>query len=315
LGVGASAFWKPAIGPATLPDGLHPTIEPIKEMHMNCGKPAAWVSLLFFITLLPALSFADTNCEEGNGPLNPGQPQGVTTQEIIQKFAAKEEIFRQARNNYTYTQDITVQTLEGNTVDGEWRQVWDITYDDKGGRIENVTFAPMDSLRRVSMTREDLDDIRNRLPFVLTTTDLPLYDILYVGQQHVDEIDTYVFDTAPKKIEKGQRYFQGRIWVDTHDLQIVKTCGRNVPDVHATSKKSSTQENLTPKFVTYREQIDGQYWFPTYTRADDDLHFKTGDVHIREIIKYTNYKRFGAKTRIIYKGEVLPGASPTPTPK
>lgn len=254
---------------------------------------------------------ADTNCEEGNGPLNPAQPQGMSTDEIIRKVAAREEIFREARNNYTYTQDNTVQTVDGNTVDGEWRQVWDITYDDKGGRIENVMFAPQDSLRRVSMSREDLDDIRNRLPFVLTTSDLALYSVLYAGQQHVDEIDTYVFDMAPKTIEKGRRYFQGRIWVDNHDLQIVKTCGRNVPDVHATSNKKNVQENLTPKFVTYREQIDGEYWFPTYTRADEDLHFRTGDVHIREIVKYTNYKRFGSKVKIIYKGEA-PDPSATP---
>jgi hypothetical protein len=280
---------------------------------MNLRKPAIWVLFLFLALSLSAVSWADTNCEEGNSQLNPAQPNGATVQEIIQKFAAREAVFKQARNNYTYTQDITVQTLEGNTVDGEWRQVWDITYDDKGGRIENVTFAPMDSLRRVSMTREDFDDIRNRLPFVLTTDDLPLYDVLYVGQQRVDEIETYVFDMAPKHIEKDKRYFQGRIWVDNHDLQIVKTCGRNVPDTHA--KKKNDQENLTPKFVTYREQIDGQYWFPTYTRADDELHFKNGDVHIREIIKYTNYKRFGSRTRIIYKGEVLPNATPTPTPK
>jgi hypothetical protein len=280
---------------------------------MNLSSLVRSTGLILLLVLAPLVLSAQTNCDEGNSTINPAQPQGITTQEIIQKLAAKEAIFREARNNYTYTQDITVQTLEGNTVDGEFRQVWDITYDDKGGRIENVTFAPQDSLRRVSMTKEDFDDIRNRLPFVLTTTDLPLYDVLYKGQQHVDEIDTYVFEMAPKKIEKGQRYFQGLIWVDNHDFQIVKTCGRNVPDLHA--KKKNEQENLTPKFVTYREQIDGQYWFPTYTRADDDLHFKNGDVHIREIIKYTNYKRFGAKTRIIYKGEVLPGATPTPTPK
>jgi hypothetical protein len=280
---------------------------------MNLSSLVRSIGLVLLLVLAPLVLSAQTNCEEGNSPLNPAEPKGITTQEVIQKLAAKEAIFRDARNNYTYTQDITVQTLEGNTVDGEFRQVWDITYDDKGGRIENVTFAPQDSLRRVSMTKEDFDDIRNRLPFVLTTSDLPLYDVLYKGQQHVDEIDTYVFEMAPKKIEKGQRYFQGLIWVDNHDFQIVKTCGRNVPDTHA--KKKNEQENLTPKFVTYREQIDGQYWFPTYTRADDDLHFKGGDVHIREIIKYTNYKRFGAKTRIIYKGAVLPGATPTQTPK
>jgi hypothetical protein len=282
---------------------------------MRCARVLGWGRCLLFVLLLPAsfIASAETNCEEGNSPLNPSQPQGIKAQEIIQKFAAKEAIFKDARNNYTYTQDNTVQTLEGNSVDGEWRQVWDITYDDRGGRIENVKFAPQDTLQRVSITKEDLDDIRNRLPFVLTTSDLPLYDVLYVGQQHVDEIDTYVFDMAPKRIEKGQRYFQGRIWVDSHDYQIVKTCGRNVPDVHA---KKNEQENLTPKFVTYREQIDGQYWFPTYTRADDELHFKGGDIHIRETIKYTNYQRFGAKTRIIYKGEVPnPTPSPNPQPK
>lgn len=283
---------------------------------MNSPRPAQPRTFSFFLLILFAVSasmalHADTNCEEGNGPLNPAQPQGMSTDEIIRKVAAKEEIFRQARNNYTYTQDNTVQTVDGNAVDGEWRQVWNILYDDKGGRIEDVKFAPQNSLTRVSMSKEDLDDIRNRLPFVLTTSDLPMYSVLYAGQQHVDEIDTYVFDMAPKTIEKGKRYFQGRIWVDNHDLQIVKTCGRNVPDVHATSKKNADRENLTPKFVTYREQIDGEYWFPTYTRADEDLHFRTGDVHIREIVKYTNYKRFGSKVKIIYKGEA-PDPSATP---
>jgi hypothetical protein len=268
-----------------------------------------WAGICLLAVLTSASLLAQSNCEEGNSPINSAQPQGFTPQEIIQKTSAKETIFRQARNNYIYTQDVTVQTLEGNTVDGEFRQVWEITYDEKGGRIENVTFAPQNTLTRIGMTREDFSDIRNRLPFVLTTDDLPIYDVLYVGRQHVDEIDTYVFDMAPKHIEKGKRYFQGRIWVDDHDLQIVKTCGKSVPDVsQANSKKKNVTENLSPKFVTYREQIDGLYWFPTYTRADDVLHFVGSDVHIREIIKYTNYKRFvfGATHKIILKGEVPP---------
>ena len=267
---------------------------------MNRPKFPLWtvlISLLVFPTLLQA----QTNCEEGDGNLNSAQPQGVTAEQIIQKFAAKEAVFRQARDNYTYTQEVTVQTLDGNTVDGEFKQVTDITYDDKGNRLENVTFAPQPTLTRVSMSREDFDDIRNKMPFVLTTQDLPEYDILFLGSQHVDEINTYVFDVAPKHVEKDKRYFQGRIWVDNQDLQIVKTCGKSVPDI-----RKKNNENLTPKFVTYREQIDGQYWFPTYTRADDILHFTGNDVHIREIIKYTNYKRFGSKTKIIFKGEAPP---------
>lgn len=265
---------------------------------MNRPNFPLWILALLF-TLAPVALVAQTDCDEGNSTLKTNQPSGTTSQDIIQKFAAKEGVFKQARDNYTYTQDVTVQTLEGHTVDGEFREITDVTYDDKGNRIENVTFAPQPTLTRVSMSKEDFEDIRHKMPFVLTTADLPEYDILYIGTQHVDEIDTYVFDVAPKKIEKSKRYFQGRIWVDDHDLQIVKTCGKSVPDI-----RKKGDENLMPKFVTYREQIDGQYWFPTYTRADDNLHFSLGDVHIREIIKYTNYKRFGSRTKIIMKGEV-----------
>ena len=258
----------------------------------------------FALATMPVAVMAQTNCDEGTGPLNTAQPQGMTPQQIIEKFAAKEEVFRQALNNYVYTQDITVQELDGSTVSGEFRLVQEITYDDKGGRVENVTFAPQNTLRQLSLSREDYEDFRYKMAFVLTTSDLPQYNLLYVGQQHQDEIDTYVFDIAPKTIVKGQRYFQGRIWVDNHDFQIVKSCGKTVPDAIAnTKKKKNIQENLSPKFVTYREQIDGQYWFPTYIRADDVLHFRQNDIHMREIIKLTNYKRFGSKTRIIYKGE------------
>ncbi|HEX4602453.1 MAG TPA: hypothetical protein VH724_00525 [Candidatus Angelobacter sp.] len=271
---------------------------------MNLSRAGLCAVLIAFFLLTPAALPAQTNCEEGTGALNPAPPAGKTTEEIIQKFAAREEMFRQARNNYVYTQDITVQELDGNTVTGEFRLVQDITYDDKGGRQENVTFAPQNSLKQLILSREDYEDFRYKMAFIMTTSDLPQYNLLYAGQQRQDEIDTYVFDVAPKTIVKGQRYFQGRIWVDNHDLQIVKSCGKTVPEIIAnTKKKKNVQENLSPKFVTYREQIDGQYWFPTYIRADDMLHFQNADIHMREIIKLTNYKRFGSKTKIIFKGE------------
>jgi len=264
------------------------------------------VLLLALILSCSSPLAAQTNCEGGDSPLTRNQPQGITTQEITQKFAAKEGVFKLARDNYTYTQDVTVQTLDGLTVDGEFRQVTDISYDEKGNRVESVTLAPPNTLTRAALNKEDFDDIRNRMPFVLTTEDLPHYDVLYAGTQHVDEIDTYVFDAAPKRLEKDKRYFQGRIWVDDHDFQIVKTCGKIVPDSRA--KKGG--EHLSPRFVTYREQIDGQYWFPTYARADDILHFSHGDVHIREIVKYTRYTRFGSKSKISIQGEVPPARKP-----
>jgi hypothetical protein len=235
------------------------------------------------------------------GPLNPAPPKDTTTEEVIRHFAAKEKQFQQARDQYTYRQDVKVQTPED---DGEYHEIFDVLFDDQGRRLENVVYAPQSSLARISMSPEDLDDIRHRLPFVLTSDEISEYQILYVGQQQEDELHCYVFDIAPKEIVGKKRYFQGRIWVDDRDFQIVKTFGKTVPDI----RKKRGQENLFPKFTTWREQIDGKYWFPTYTKADDTLHFSTGDVQIREIVKYSDYKRFGANVRITYEGQELPKA-------
>ena len=264
--------------------------------------------------LFPALALLllglPAAAQKGEGPLDPSPPTGITPQEIIQKFAARETQFKAARDNYTYRQSIRVETPEDG---GRFEQTWDVLFDDNGHRVENVVFAPQSSLQLVSMSREDFEDIRNVLPFVLTSAEIPLYDISYVGRQAQDELTTYVFDVRPKEIDPRKRYFDGRIWVDDHDFQIVKTKGRTVPEfrVGGRGKKvKAGQENLFPAFTTWREQIDGQYWFPTYTRADDTLRFSTGDVRIRETIKYTNYKRFGSKVRITYEGQELPPAPP-----
>jgi hypothetical protein len=256
------------------------------------------IAVLVFALALPVLA--------QEGPLNPAEPKGTTVDDIIQRFAAKEKEFKIARDSYTYRQEVKVQTLDGNTVDGEYHQVVEVTFDDKGRRQEKVVFAPQATLQRVQMTREDIDDIQHRLPFVLTSDEIPEYNILYVGQQQQDELHCYVFDVAPKSIEKNKRYFQGRIWVDDKDFQIVKTKGKTVPDIRSGKKGKPGEENLFPAFTTWREQVDGKYWFPTYTKADDELHFSGGDVHIREIVKYTNYKRFGANVKITYEGQELP---------
>ena len=249
--------------------------------------------LILAFVLLPVVRAQEST-------LDKSEPKGTTVEEVIKRFATKEKEFQAARDLYTYRQDVKVQTLEGETPDGgEYRQVFDVSFDDKGHKVRTVVFAPQTTLARVVMTTEDFDDIENRLPFVLTSDEIGEYDILYIGQQKQDELSTYVFDIAPKQIAGKKRYFQGRIWVDDHDFQIVKTYGKTVPDI----KKKKNQENLFPKFTTWREQIDGKYWFPTYTRAEDTLKFAIGDIKIREIIKYTNYQKFGSKVTITYQGE------------
>jgi hypothetical protein len=258
-------------------------------------KPA----LLALTILMTAVLTLSPKARAQEGTLDKSLPKGITVEEVIKRFAAKEKEFKEARDQYTYRQDEKVMTLDGNTVDGTYQQVFDVSFDDKGHRIKNVVFAPQPTLQRIQMTEEDIDDLENRLPFVLTSDEIGEYDILYVGQQKQDELSTYVFDVAPKQIVGKKRYFQGRVWVDDHDFQIVEVYGKPVPDI----RKKKGNENLFPKFTTWREQIDGQYWFPTYSRAEDTLQFSLGDVKIREIIKYTNYRRFGSKSRITFDGK------------
>jgi hypothetical protein len=241
--------------------------------------------------------------------INSAPPKGVTVEEIIRRFAAKESEFRQAREQYTYRQDVKVNVMDGGTPIGEFREVVDVTFRDDGRRREDVIFAPQSTLGQagVSMDPEDYEDIRNRYPFVVTTENLPLYQVLYVGQQRVDEIDTYIFDVAPRKIEKDQRYFQGRVWVDQLDLQIVKTQGRPV-----FQQKKSLEGHFFPAFTSYREQVDGKHWFPTYARADEQI--PTGDNRIRIIVKWQEYKKFGAKSKITYGQEEVKQEPKKPEP-
>lgn len=259
--------------------------------------------------------------DSGFGPMDISQPP-TPPDTIIHKFAAKESEFRDALNHYTYRREARVQTLDDdNKVDGEWYEVDDVIFDPSGRRTEKVVYAPESTLQRVMMSPSDLQDIQHGYPFVLTTDKLPEYNIAYVGKQRVDEVDCYVFDVSPKVIEKGKRYLDGRIWVDATDLQIVVTNGRMVPD---NTKRG--QEDLHPPFMTWRQQVDGHYWFPVYTKGEGILHFAGGngymaqDVHIRDIVKYTDYKQFGSTSKIIYEGQDItpqkqPNQPPNPQPK
>jgi len=224
-------------------------------------------------------------------------PNPEEIQRIIREFAAKEKVFREARNNYTYHQVNKVQELGANDeIVGTFQQEWDILYDDNGKRIERVTYAPAPALKNLIVTQEDIENFRNIQPFVLTTDDLPEYDIKYLGHVKVDQIVAYVFSLRPKEIQKNRLYFQGVVWVDDRDLQIVKSEGKTVPEL----KAKHGQTNLFPRFTTWREQIDGKFWFPTYTLADDTLYFENGpSVHMKEIVRYTDYKQFKSGVRIV----------------
>ena len=221
-------------------------------------------------------------------------PPTMPIDEIIQKFAAQEAQFKTERDNFTYTQTFTIQTLDtSGRPDGEHTETSEIVFTPSGKRYEHTTYAPAPTLERITLSQQDLDDLEHVQPFVLTTAELPKYNIKYVDHVQLDELTTYVFDVAPKTLEKNQRYFQGRIWVEDKDLEIVKTDGKAVPDI-----RKKGQENVFPRFETFRENVEGHFWFPTYTRSNDILRFSSGDIPIRMVVKYENYKRFGVTVKI-----------------
>jgi len=274
--------------------------------------------LTLTILLASSLTLHAQQAAQGFGPLDVSSPTGTTVAQIIQKMGQQESAFAAAREQYTFRQDVRFNTISDDTgrPDGEYHQITDITFADDGRRVEHVVYAPQNTIQRVIMTENDFKDIENKLPFVLTAPELPQYDLTYLGKQKVDELDTYVFDCRPKVLEKKQRYFQGKVWVDQQDNEIVLINGMTVPQ-----DTRPGHEDLSPPYTTYYQQIDDKYWFPVYTKAEGTLHFAaqrgalSQDVHVKTVVRYTDYKRFHTNVTIHYNGEELPNSTPTsPTP-
>lgn len=214
-------------------------------------------------------------------------------QEIIRAFSAKETEFYEAWKEYTYHQVAEVRVLAVNGVPRQEKMtiISDIVFLDNGRRDVQIVRRAGD-LRSVIFTRDDEEVIDNLQPFALTEKELGLYDLNYAGKEKVDELECYVFSVMPKSLKPGRFYFEGKIWVDDQDLQVVRTVGKPVPQ-----KKNSQ----FPQFETIRQMIDKKYWFPVWTHADSELHFQRDNVRIEETITYSDYKHFASKATIQFE--------------
>ncbi|MBI1766395.1 MAG: hypothetical protein HYR56_33735 [Acidobacteria bacterium] len=240
----------------------------------------------------------------------PAANKALTPDEVIKQFTQRESELFETWKDYAYKQESRMQVLgPANTVSGEFYQVSEFVFNDSGKRIERILKAPPSTLDQagLTMTAEDKNALVNLQPFALTAQELPNYTITYVGKEKVDDLNAYVFDVMPKVLGnqselrrlKSQKiegkYFQGRIWVDDQDLQVVKSQGKVVPEF----------KQRFPKFETYRENIDGRYWFPTYTYSDDTLYFEEGgSAHVRMVVKYKDYRQFQSDVKITGVEEV-----------
>jgi len=235
---------------------------------------------ILFLLLSTAQLVSAQDLGNGGAPL----PQSEIDR-IIKAFTTKETQFRQALNEYSFKRDAILQSVGmGGQITGEYHRVSLFTFDNDGNRYEKINYFPMPSFG--SVTQEDLEDLGGVSPFALEPEKIAQYSIKYVGTEKIDELNLYVFDISPKVMPDAkktkERFFLGRVWVDQQDLQIVKTRGKGVPE---------TKTNKFPIVETYREQIDGRYWFPTYSYADEELIFDKGEpLHIRMKVRYTDFQ-------------------------
>lgn len=214
------------------------------------------------------------------------------TERIVSAFTAKETEFRDALAHYRFKRDAAVQTIgAGGQISGEYRRTSQLAVDASGKLIEKILFFPTPTLRAIGVSTEDLDDLFGVQLFALETSKAPLYNFKYVGQERIDELDLHVFDVSPKALPDPKkikdRLFQGRVWVDTEGYQIVKTRGKGLPE---------PKNSPYPTIETYREEIDGRFWFPTYAFADEELPDGSGQaVKMRLRIRFSEFEKMDRK--------------------
>jgi hypothetical protein len=225
------------------------------------------------------------------------QTPGETPANLAKLVAHRESETQAERNQYTYRQTVTIQELDDRgTARGEYKEVRDIIFSPTHERSEELIGKPVNGLKLLKMTDEDFRDIRDIQPLVLTEEQLWNYDTRSRGDEVMDDVDCWVLQVKPRQILEGQRFFDGMIWVDKKEYNIVRIEGQAVPQI-----RSMQQENLFPRFTTIRKPIDGKHWFATFTYADDTLQFRTGPLRERLSIAYSQYKRFSATSTFTVK--------------
>lgn len=214
----------------------------------------------------------------------------------MKRIAAVETAAQQAQANYTYRQSVTVEELDAHgAVAGDYREVRDIIFSPTEQRTEQFVGTPQKRLKHLQLTDEDFRDIREIQPFLLTTEQAFLYESRFRGEEQMDGVDCYVVGIRPRQILDKQRLFEGNIWVHKKDFSVVRSEGQAVPQMVTTKS-----ENLFPHFTTIRRKVDGEHWFPVTTYADDTLYFRSGAQRIRLIIRYSDYKKFGSDSKIVF---------------
>ncbi len=280
-----------------------------------------WTRGFSFTLALGALSFAAPAIraqENPSGPLAPapehkvervvGVPQpeappSLPPAQIISAFTKKEDLYSAQRPLYSYKRTVRIQEFgpDGHP-SGEFNATYQGVRASDGQFYEKAIAAPETSLQYLPFEPDDAHYLAAIPYYPLTTDQLSKYNVQFLSTEKVDEIDCYIFDVRPKTLDRKHPYFEGIIWVDQKYLEVVKTYGKWVTDLGPIYPGSLPFS----MFETYRENVDGKYWFPNYSRADDVYKTKDRNIPVRVTIKWSDFKP--------YPAAATPSATPPPTP-
>ncbi|MBZ5503114.1 MAG: hypothetical protein LAN59_12905 [Acidobacteriia bacterium] len=215
---------------------------------------------------------------------HPGPPP-VPEQEIIRRFTANEDVMKRVYESYNFAQTIRIEEL-GESGGGKFTVTGEEYTRPDGARFWRVTQPPQSTLKLVHYSLEDVRTMVSTPVFFLTTSELGNYDLVYAGQQQLDELNTYVFQVKPKLLSRTRLFFQGVVFVDDHDFAIVETYGKFVSDMEGSGTKLPFS-----LFETFRQNIQEKYWLPAYTSSDDYLDDADGtQIHLRLVIRSSDFK-------------------------
>jgi len=270
--------------------------------------------IILFSLLLFCFSVLNAAAQETSNIVKASLSQ-AEIDKIVKKFTANEFNFRQALSIYAFNRNAKIQTIGlGGQVTGTYQRDSYLTFNEDGTRFEKIIFFPVPTLTEMTVTAADLENLGGVDPFAIEPKVVNQYNFTFVGKEKIDELDLYVFDVAPKVVpdwkKTTQKYFSGRIWVDDRDLMIVKSKGKAIPE----------GKERFPVVETWRDSVDGKYWFPVLSTSDDDLVFDSGQVvKVRFRVKYSNYRVGRSDVKILdseeeVKEELKPTPTPTPSP-
>jgi len=225
-------------------------------------------------------------------PTNPAPEKApIPPDEIVRRFSAQEDAYARALGNYTYRRTVRLQELgpDGRPA-GQSEVVTEIVVGDDGSRRQRPVSRSDSTLHVLELEPDALEALGRMATFPFGESQVSDYNFVYQASEPVDDLTTYVFRVTPKKLDRTHAYFSGLIWVDDHDLAVVRSFGKWVTELG----DYTLPELPFNMYDTERQPVSNKYWMPAYSRSDATVKQKDGSVPVRLVIIWDKYAPLGS---------------------